>query len=140
MDKLRKKREREGQQVNLLTRTSQQRSGVAVTTITLTVSCLILSGGGEDVGLHSAPDGGGNPDAEEEEQELCHPEAPGQSPPHSGEEPIKRLSAGQDFQCQQVRLTGDWLLDKTVVASWKCRYERVKSLVCDVMSLLSVPH
>ena len=106
-------------------------------TVMLIVSCLMPSGGGEDVGLHSASDGGGNPD-EEEEEELRHPEEPGQSPPHSGEEPIKRLPAGQDLQRQQVRLTGDWLSDKTVAASWRRRYERDKSLVCDVMSLLSL--
>lgn len=65
---------------------------------------VLPSGGGEGVGLHSASDRRGNPD-EEEKEEHCYPEASGQSSPHTAEEPIKRLSAGQDFQLQQIRVT-----------------------------------
>lgn len=88
------------------------------------------------MGLHSASDGGGNPD-EEEKEELCYPEAPGQGPPHTGEEPIERLSAGQDFQLQQIRVTAERLLDKTVVMEiWTRLNEMVKSSVADVMNSL----
>lgn len=58
------------------------------------------SGGREDVGLHAATDRGGDP--EEETEILRPPEAPGQGPPPSPEEPIKCLPAGQDFQFQSV--------------------------------------
>lgn len=55
------------------------------------------------MGLHSASDRGG--DTGEEEEETT-----GQSQRHTGEEPIKCLSAGQDFQCWQVTVTLIWLL------------------------------
>lgn len=68
------------------------------------------------MGLHSASDGGGNPDEEEEEEgRRRQPETTGQGPPHTGEEPIKRLPAGQDFQHQQIRVMPNWLSDGTVV-------------------------
>lgn len=70
------------------------------------------SGGGEDVGLHAASDRRRNPN-EKEKEEHCHPEEPGQSSPHTAEEPIECLSAGQDFQLRQNRVTTDWLLDQT---------------------------
>lgn len=57
------------------------------------------------MGLHSAPDGGGDPDEEEEEEGLCFTEEPGQGPPHGAEEPIERLASGQNFQLQTVTMT-----------------------------------
>lgn len=48
------------------------------------------------MGLHSASDGGGNPD--EEEEALHHSETPGEDASHSAEEPVQRVSVGQDFQ------------------------------------------
>lgn len=104
MDKLKRKREREGQQVTL----ARQSLSVRTDKILVMLCCvpnrvsLPPPGGGQDVGLHSASDGGGDPGEEEEE-------TTGQGPPHTGEEPIKRLPAGQDFQRRQVRLTLDWL-------------------------------
>lgn len=65
------------------------------------------------MGLHSASDGGGDPGEEEEE-------TTGQGPPHTGEEPIQRLPAGQDFQRRQVRVTIDW--------SWGQRLRRSPSV------------
>ncbi|ONI45411.1 hypothetical protein AN641_04245 [Candidatus Epulonipiscioides gigas] len=65
------------------------------------------------MGLHTASDRGGDPD-EEKEENLHYPEAPAKGPPHTAEEPIKYLSAGQDFQFQHIRrtvgrqLTGCW--------------------------------
>lgn len=104
MDKLKRKREREGQQVTL----ARQSLSVRTDKILVMLCCvpnrvsLPPPGGGQDVGLHSASDGGGDPSEEEEE-------TTGQGPPHTGEEPIKCLPAGQDFQHRQVRLTLDWL-------------------------------
>lgn len=46
----------------------------------------VTSGGGENMGLHSAPDGGGDPD-EKEEEELHHPETPAKDSSHTAEEP-----------------------------------------------------
>lgn len=104
MDKLKKKREREGQQVTL----ARLRLSVW-TDESLVMLCCVPNrvslpppGGGQDVGLHSASDRGGDPGEEEEE-------TAGQGPPHTGEEPVKRLPAGQDFQRRQVRVTLDWL-------------------------------
>ena len=57
------------------------------------------------MGLHAATDGGRDPEQEEEEDGLRFPEAPGQGPPHTAEEPIERLPAGQDFQLQSVTVT-----------------------------------
>ena len=80
------------------------------------LSCDWLSGGREDVGLHSASNGGGDPDEEEEEERLRFPEAPGQGPPHTAEEPIKHLVASKDLQLQtSERLIGCW----TGVFTWK---------------------
>lgn len=59
------------------------------------------------MGLHSASDRGGDPDEEKEEERLRYPEAPGQGPPLTAEEPIKRLAAGQDFQLKQIRVTAE---------------------------------
>lgn len=70
------------------------------------------------MGLHSASDGGGNPNEEEEEEDgRRQPETTGQGPPHTGEEPIKCLPAGQDFQHQQIGVMLNWLSDRTVVVT-----------------------
>lgn len=84
------------------------------------------------MGLHSASDRRGNPN-EEEKEEHCYTEASGQSSPHTAEEPIKRLSAGQDFQLQQIRVTADWLLDQTFVPTL------MRWSLCDVRGFL-LPH
>lgn len=64
------------------------------------------------MGLYSASDGGGDPDAEETER-LRIQEEPGKGPPHPAEEPIKCLPAGQDLQLQPTTVipAADWLLD-----------------------------
>lgn len=69
------------------------------------------------MGLHTASDRGGNPDEEEEEEGRRQPETTRQGPPHTGEEPIKCLPAGQDFQHQQIRVMLNWLSDRTVVVT-----------------------
>lgn len=94
MDKLRQKRLRDGAQVSTPT------DIIAESCDTDGKTMWLLSGGGEDVGLHSAPHRGRDSDEEEH-----YPKAPGQSPPHATEEPIECLTAGQDFQLRPIKVT-----------------------------------
>lgn len=89
MAKLKRKREKEGQQVtlahlSLIVRTSR---GLLMLSYVINIVSLPTPGGGQDVGLHSASDRGGNPGEKEEE-------TTGQGSPHTGEEPIKCLPSG----------------------------------------------
>lgn len=79
------------------------------------------------MGLHSASDGGGDPDEEEEEEGLSYPEAPGQGPPHTAEEPIKRLPAGQDFQYQPITVTAE----KQLICLWTRVFPWKQEADCD---------
>lgn len=56
------------------------------------------------MGLQPAPDRGGDPD-EEEEEELQEPETAGEERPAPAAEPLKHVSAGQNLQGLHGRLT-----------------------------------
>ncbi len=86
------------------------------------------------MGLHSASDGGGDPD-EEKEERFCYPEAPGQGPTHTAEEPIKCLAACKDFQLQQITVT----LERQMIYCWTRLFSWKQEVDCKELVLTWPP-
>lgn len=87
------------------------------------------------MGLHSASDRGGDPDEEKEEERLCYPEALGQGPTHTAEEPIKRLTARKDFQLQQITVT----LERQLIGCWTKLFSWKQEVDCKELVLTQPP-